>query len=316
MRSNSRHGSTSLRIGSSPKIRAAIRPLVDALERRLLLSGTLPSFVQASTDASYTLDNSTGSMVMDLNSGSMVVNADLSTATGWSNAAVRLHNSAQIYFNSGQTLGDLELRNFSSATVALGSTAASGNLLQLSGLSIDTWSKLDLGDNAMILHYAASQEAADNSMVFGLLANGYSSSDWNRHGIYSSAAANDPSGKTALGFADNNVLHDASFAGVSLGDDNEILIRDTLYGDSNLDGAVADSTADDPQFQEGTNGLGTGWSFGDYNYDSITAGAADASLFAANANQSISQPQYQPSLQIQPLSFMIRVRRTKGGRPR
>lgn|GEM_PF-2050235 len=273
-----------------------------------MLSGSLPSFVQASTDANYTLDNSSGSMVMDLNSGSLVVNADLSTATGWSNATVRVHNSAHIYFNAAQTLGDLELHNFSRAAVAIGSTATSGNLLQLSGLSIDRFSKLDLGDNSMILYYTPSQEAADNSMIFGLLASGSASGGWGEgpwtgSGIYSSAAANDPSQKTALGFADNNVLHDSSFAGVSLTDDNEILIRDTFYGDSNLDGAVADSPADDPQFQNGVNGLGTGWSFGDYNYDGITAGSADASLFAANANQSISQPQYKPSLQVQPLSF-------------
>ena len=54
-------------------------------------------------------------MVMDLTSGSLAVNGDLSTATGWSNATVRLHNSAHIYFNASQTLNALSVQG--SATV-------------------------------------------------------------------------------------------------------------------------------------------------------------------------------------------------------
>ena len=304
MRSNSRRGVVSARKGSFPKIRSAIRPLVDSLERRLLLSGTLPSFVQASTDANYTLDNSSGLMVMDLNSGSLVVNADLSTATGWSNATVRLHNSAHIYFNSAQTLGDLELHNFSRAAVALGNTTTLGNMLKLSGLAIDSYAAVDLGDNAMILHYIPSQEAAEKSLVSGLLTRGYANGYWTGTGINSSAAANDPSHNTALGWFDQYEVGVNSINGDSadVADGYEMVVKYTVYGDADLSGKI-DAT-DSSQYSLGLHGGGSGWGFGDFNYDG-NIDQTDGTILNTNAlaKLSLTNAQYVPALQVQPLSF-------------
>ena len=288
MRSNSRRGVASVRLGSSRKIRFAVRPLVDALERRLLLSATLPSFVQASTDASYTLDNSSGAMVMDLNSGSLVVNADLSTATGWSDATVRLHNSAHIYFNSAQMLGDLELHDDSTADVALGNTTTLGNMLKLNGLAIDSTATLDLGDNAMIVHYVPAQEATEKSLFNSLLTSGYAGGAWNGPGIDSSAAANDPSHNTALGWFDQNDLGVVSVNGDSadFADGNEIVVKDTVYGDTDLSGKL-DST-DSANMSLGQRGGGSGWGFGDFNYDGTTAGSADYQIFNAHLPVSLT----------------------------
>ena len=303
MRSNSRHGVASVRKGSSPKIRAAIRPLVDALERRLLLSGTLPSFVQASTDASYTLDNSSGSMVMDLNSGSLVVNSDLSTATGWSNATVRLHNSAHVYFNSAQTLGDLELHDHSTASDALGNTTTLGNMLKLNGLAIDSTAALDLGDNAMILHYVPAQEAAEKSLISGLLQNGYAKGAWTGTGINSSAAANDPTHNTALGWFDQNDLGVVSVNGDSadFADGNEIAVKYTVYGDTDLSGNI-DAT-DSANISLGLHGA-KGWGFGDFNYDGYV-NSTDTQIEQTNAGAhlALTNPQYTPTLKVQVLPF-------------
>lgn len=303
MGSNSRRGIASARKGSFPKIRAAIRPLVDALERRLLLSGSLPSFVQASTDASYTLDNSSGSMVMDLNAGSLVVNADLSTATGWSSATVRLHNGAHIYFNSTQTLADLELHDSSIVSDALGNTTTLGNMLKLNSLAIDSTATLDLGDNAMILHYAPAQEAAEKSLISGLLTKGYASGAWNGTGIDSSAAADDPTHNTALGWFDQNEMGVTSINGDSadVADGNEIVVKYTLYGDADLDGTVRSSDSSAISF--GVQMGYTGWGFGDFNYNGITDDAADSQFLRNNATLSLSQLHDVSTLQVQALPF-------------
>ncbi|HEX5241710.1 MAG TPA: LEPR-XLL domain-containing protein [Tepidisphaeraceae bacterium] len=283
--------------------------MVDALERRLLLSGTLPGFVQASTDASYTLDNSSGSMLMDLNSGSMVVNADLSTGDGWTNPVVRLHNGAHIYFNAPQTLSDLELHDSSKASVALANASTLGfelpygNFLQLDALSVDSAATLDLGNNSMILYYAPTQESADKSLIYDGLTRGYAVGTWTGTGINSSAAAADSSHATALGFADNQDLGKTSFDGVTLSDQNQIVVRYTLNGDANLDGVIS-SGVDGSLFAKGLNGQGSGWDFGDFNYDDSTTNPADLNLFQPNGT-SITSPQYAAGLQVQALPFTV-----------
>jgi len=269
-----------------------------------MLSGSLPSFVQASTDANYTLDNSSGSMVMDLNSGSLVVNADFSTATGWSNATVRLHNNAHIFFNSTQTLADLELHDHSAASDALGNTTTLGNMLKLSGLAIDSTATLDLGDNAMILHYIPSQEAAAKSLISGLVTSGYASGAWNGLGIDSSAAANDPSHNTALGWFDQYEVGVVSVNGDSadLADGYEMVVKYTVYGDADLSGKI--DASDSSQMSYGMHGGGTGWGFGDFNYDGHID-STDSQILNTNAlaNLSLSNPQYKPGLQVQALPF-------------
>ena len=89
MRFGSRRRSTSAPYGSSPKIRAAIRPLVDALERRLLLSGTLPSFAQPSPDAVYYTGGTSGAMTLDVTAGTIAFNANVTDdGSDWQNLTI------------------------------------------------------------------------------------------------------------------------------------------------------------------------------------------------------------------------------------
>jgi hypothetical protein len=67
--------------------------------------------------------------------------------------------------------------------------------------------------------------------------------------------------------------------GLDVSDGNEILVKFTYYGDSDLDGRVAGS--DFNQFAAGKSGDGTGWAFGDYDYTGSIPTGDDFNAFAA-----------------------------------
>jgi hypothetical protein len=123
---------------SHPKLSRATRPIVDQLEKRVLLTA-VPSFVHMSGDASFTTSGTDGAMVIDLTAGSLTFDADLSSASGWNDAAIHVHNAARVYFNSAQALGELSLADSSRVSLASGGGEgglAGDNLLQLHSLSI------------------------------------------------------------------------------------------------------------------------------------------------------------------------------------
>ncbi|HEX5242306.1 MAG TPA: dockerin type I domain-containing protein, partial [Tepidisphaeraceae bacterium] len=62
----------------------------------------------------------------------------------------------------------------------------------------------------------------------------------------------------------------------------EMLVKFTYYGDCNLDGTV-DTGPDLSLFAKGFHGQGSGWDFGDFNYDG-TANSLDVSLLARGLN--------------------------------
>lgn len=156
-----------------------------------------------------------------------------------------------------------------------------------------------LGNNSMVLYYAPSQEAAQKSSIFTLLASGYAGGKWTGTGINSSAAAADSSHNTALGFIDNNDIGVSSFDGISFSEGNQILVRDTVYGDTDLDGKIGIS--DSENMSTGMHG-GTGWEFGDFNYDGLINGVDEAYL-NVTPFPTISAPQYTPALQVQALAL-------------
>jgi hypothetical protein len=94
----------------------------------------------------------------------------------------------------------------------------------------------------------------------------------------SNLAADDPSGLTAVGAADENDLGiypadytvpdggSGTWLGQKITDTNNVLIRYTLYGDGNLDGVV--NRFDVTALVQGYTGLAgyIGWSDGDYTY--------------------------------------------------
>ena len=123
-------------------------------------------------------------------------------------------------------------------------------------------------------------------MVTDLVTAGYGPDlDFDGTGITSSEAyydATQSAGVRALGFADDADLGKTSFDGVTLSTTNEMLVKFTYYGDSDLDGTV-DTGPDLSLYATGYHGQGSGWVFGDYNLDGATNNL-DLSLFARGLN--------------------------------
>ena len=133
---------------------------------------------------------------------------------------------------------------------------------------------LDLGDSDLIV------QDGDLATLTAALASGYDGGKWDGPGIDSSAAADDPTHRTALGILRNDDGHGDRLYGANAplglfdGQDpalDAILIKYTEYGDNDLSGTVtaADVALDVP-------GAG-GWATGDFNYD----GVVNAADFAA-----------------------------------
>ncbi len=150
------------------------------------------------------------------------------------------------------------------------------------GLSVASGGTLDMGDNDLILHFAPANQAAANSMIRGLLTSGFDGASWDTPGINSSTAsydANFGAGTRALGYADNNDLGYSTFDGVDTSDGNEVLVKFTYYGDSDLNGQI--NGTDFSLFGAGRSGAGAGWDFGDYDYTGGRPNGTDFSLFGA-----------------------------------
>jgi hypothetical protein len=186
-----------------------------------------------------------------------------------------------------------------------GGTAGTGSI---SSLTIASGGQLDITDHGLVIEYGPNPQYAPGgtaslvgdlilpgtgSITFlrtahtypsgsiqGYVQTAFDSYNWDGPGITSSAAANDPTGLTAVGVADENDLdivypNDYTVAGGGTGtwlgqpinDTNNVLVRYTYYGDGNLDGVVNDE--DVSALSLGYSGLAgyIGWSDGDYTYD-------------------------------------------------
>ncbi len=165
-------------------------------------------------------------------------------------ATIGVDTGGAAQFNSPERLAGLTLAG-GTAAIAPGAV----NVLVLDSLSISSGGTLDIGDNAMILHYAAGSPAA-------------AVQQWvNNRSIFTSAptASGAPA---ALALVDNHLLHLLSWQGetVSNGADfNELLLFYTYTGDVNLDGKV-DQT-DYYNIIANMGKTGAGWFDGDLNGD-------------------------------------------------
>jgi len=105
-------------------------------------------------------------------------------------------------------------------------------------------------------------------------------------GIGSSEATFDAAGQAtrAVGWADQNDVGDVSFEGdtADVADGNEIMIKFTYTGDTDLSGTV-DAT-DSANFSLGLHGLGNGgnagWEFGDFDYSGGKPNSNDSQAFS------------------------------------
>src|SRR5581483_4627843 len=136
---------------------------------------------------------------------------------------------------------------------------------------------LDLGSNDMIVH--AGNVATVNTKVAS--AANFAAGYWNgASGITSSAAANDASKKTALGVLRNDngsaspIYTTFDTQPAAFGD---VLVKYTVYGDADLDGAVGSS--DFVLLSQNFNLSSANWGKGDFNYDG-KVNALDFNLIA------------------------------------
>jgi hypothetical protein len=124
----------------------------------------------------------------------------------------------------------------------------SGQTYTVQQLFLNPTATLDVSNNTLIIQYSSGN--SPEVTIAAALATGYNNSAWNGPGIVSSTAAADASATTGVGYFD---------------DGTQVTIRDTWYGDANLDGSI---NADDLSLMllaQATNGRR--WQDGNFNYD-------------------------------------------------
>ncbi len=145
-----------------------------------------------------------------------------------------------------------------------GSSAINGSSSLLTVDSLSNSGLLDVNNGALDIDYGAGTSPINT--IYAQLAQGYNAGKWNgAAGIKSTAAANDATKRTALGFATAGDVGLTTLDGQTL-DPNSVVVKYTYYGDASLDGKV-DLGNDFVLFLEGYLGHKNGWYFGDFNYD-------------------------------------------------
>jgi len=165
-----------------------------------------------------------------------------------------------------------------------GKVAINGNN-QNSGagtVNIAAGATLDIGNNVFGYDYTG---ASPLPAVRAQLVSGRNGGSWNGTGITSSNAASDPQKHTGVGYIESADLGTTTFNGATV-DTTTLLLRYTLYGDSNLDRHVdlTDFTYLAANFNKAG---GATWLQGDYNYDG-NVDLTDFTFLAANFNQTLS----------------------------
>jgi autotransporter-associated beta strand protein len=149
------------------------------------------------------------------------------------------------------------------ATVASVTTAGSG--------------KLDITNNSAVMKNMSV------AAVQAEIVKAFNAGQWNGNGgITSSTAATASPAVTAIGFASNGILNKSEFKGVTGLDADDVLVKYTYYGDSDLNGAT---TLDDyTLFLNGYQTAGNTWVQGDYDYNGLVT-LDDFTLFLAGYQQ-------------------------------
>jgi autotransporter-associated beta strand protein len=143
-------------------------------------------------------------------------------------------------------------------------------------LSIATGGVFDITNNTLAINFAAPANDPV-AIIKNYLTTGYNAGLWTGAGLNSSTAAAGSSGETlAIGFADGNTDPGTPAA------PNQILIKYTLAGDTNLDGLV--NFADLVAVVQNFNKSGTDWSTGNFAYGASTS-FADLVAVVQNFNK-------------------------------
>jgi hypothetical protein len=181
-------------------------------------------------------------------------------------STITVDSGATFSLIGGSNAAALSLLGVSNA--AISTTTGTKTALQLNTLSIASGSTFDVGNNDLVIH------SGTVSAVQVEVATGFNGGAWNGSGIISTVAASDSTHLTAVGVMQNtNPTGGAIYSTfgnvpVSAGD---ILVKETYYGDANLDGVVDGS--DYSLIDNGFESHLTGWYNGDFNYDGVVDGS-------------------------------------------
>jgi autotransporter-associated beta strand protein len=188
--------------------------------------------------------------------GSLVLAAS-NTYTG----PTLINSGALVIAHPDAVHGSLNVGSGAAAKIAPGLSHA----VVLNSLSIGSAGTMDLADNDLVIDYTGAPGTLENEIRQHLSA-----------GRLLSSAGGLPPG-TRVGYADNALLGNSSFGGVSV-DGSSLLIGLTLAGDTNLDGVVDATDLGDLALHWGTSAP---WSGGDFDYNGVVD-VNDLDLLAAN----------------------------------
>ncbi len=198
---------------------------------------------------------------------------------------------------SGQNLtkdgaGMLRMKSFliPNITLLAGNTqmipnGGAANASRIKSLTIaggmDGWmSQLDLANDDMAIDYTGGSSPVAN--IQNQLKNGYAAGGWTGNGIISTRALVISAHKTAIGYTDTALFNPGTFDGVAT-NSSSVLLKYTLSGDANLDGAVNALDFNAVASNFGQNAGGEVWTQGDFNYDGVV-NTQDFTALAANFN--------------------------------
>ncbi|HWE96104.1 MAG TPA: hypothetical protein VG269_19225, partial [Tepidisphaeraceae bacterium] len=203
----------------------------------MLLSGTLPASIHASTDAAYTLsgDPTTG-YSLALSAGTYAFDANVGAPAGdLPGLTLALSGTALVAFNSPETLAGLSLSGTAKAVVSSSGGGLTGNFLDLpaAGFSLPQdptthlpAATLDLMDNDLLLRGGGDATVSTLSTLLKYSTGGV--------GLRSTDADNSPSNqKTALAFGDGKTTLDGMAISAA-----DVFVKYALLGDFNFDSRV------------------------------------------------------------------------------
>ena len=219
----------------------------------------------------------------NLNVIAATINSDLGKNGGSARTNLSVGATASVTSATSQHLTSVT----ASGTLAI---AAGGNkLVRTNGLTIGASGRLDLNDNDLIYNYGtrASQVAAVNTLI-GTARNGGA---WNGSGLTSTTAKNNAAHGTTLGAieaANYKAVYGslATFAGEAI-DTTTVVVRYTLYGDTDLDRGVSINDFNRLAVNFGTTSKT--WFGGDFDNDGGVS-INDFNLLAANFGKTLAVP--------------------------
>jgi hypothetical protein len=259
------------------------------IEFMRLITQQSPDFIGVTNTAAnipLSIQSGDGGDVIDITSTATGAPVTIEANPGNDSVTVNADNTgtAQVIFGAATTsLGSLTVRTGGIASMSQGTN----NVLRVGSLTINATGALDVNDGLFIYDYSSGNQLA---FIQSLVSTGYAAGAWNGNGIRSTAAANDPLDRTALGFALSTDLFNplpTIFADQPI-DATAVLVRHTLYGDADLNRTV---NSDDFNRLAGSFGLPTtNWAFGNFNFDpSVTSD--DFNLLSTNFGQSLAGPE-------------------------